>query len=120
MSEGQKPKLLDQLRASNLWTGQGGDNVLADAVLTAVAPFDFQENSLLDTDQFDPGGEGRTIDDFFATVLGVDVHVLDNINLDANNPDPEDDKSATDIDDDLVVFTHRLQIGLHDFGLGRQ
>ena len=78
-------ELINNLRAENLPTN-GPLPALSDAVFTSVAPYDFNEGGLQVT------GE---------TILGIDAHILDNVNLDKNSPDPND-PSKQDLSADVL------------------
>ncbi|MCA9197216.1 MAG: hypothetical protein KDA87_06745 [Planctomycetales bacterium] len=77
-------ELLNQMRAENLPTT--GAPSLVDAVFTSVAPYEYNESSL--------GVSGEMI-------LGIDAHILDNVNLDRNSADSNDPQEQ-DLDADIL------------------
>ncbi len=83
-------EILDELRHPNITTASGFQ-ILNDAVLTTVAPFDFE------TDEFGLNlGPNEKL-------FGLDVHVLGEVNLDLNRPSPNDDIEPG-VADDYVIF----------------
>jgi hypothetical protein len=70
--------LLAELRSENLETT--GQDVLEDAVLTAVTPAGFTNIVAWWSDEIGPD-----------PILGIDIHVADTVDVDMNSDDPEDD-----------------------------
>jgi hypothetical protein len=99
--------LLDEFRHENLNTNDPTDpllRVLNDAVVTVVADFQFD---LLDLD-----GDGDSGNPEEPPVFGIDVHALDNVNLDLNSENPDDDIMSQD--DEFVIFIHQEGPGTDD------
>ena len=80
-----------------------------DVVLTSVARYDGfavagSGNDLVDEVRDRPG-------DHTASVMGVDAHVLDLVNLDKNSPSPNDGILTTGTHDQFAAFTYQSTVG---------
>ncbi|MFC1758491.1 vWA domain-containing protein, partial [Planctomycetota bacterium] len=84
-------ELASQLHASNLDT-LGPMDLLEDAVLTFIG------------DAYVDGVRDEWPELGSDEIIGVDVHILDNVNVDKNSADPADDVLAQTVDDDVAFF----------------
>ncbi len=86
-------EILDDLRHENI--DAQGLELLNDVVVTVVAPFWFVPDAF--------GADQTGENDYYESVLGVDAHIFDEINLDLNSADPLQDVQPGK-EDDYIVF----------------